>query len=178
MAAATAEAAIRFTVVDAEMLSLIGLSGDETPAKLCSNSPSPLSPTVPLQSDVSLGRCLQISCSIFYLLRCVGELACTPLRPASSLAFQQSAEAIDNNSPPSSGHTNGIPVAEWAGRRSGSVYLTSGVGECVSPWDKWIPSPSSVGRLRVNTVAERSHCSEVQVYQAGGQDYPSTAGSF
>lgn len=63
--AAAAEAGIRFTVVDAETLSLIGFSGDETHAELRSNFFPPLSPSVPLQSDVILRTCLQISCSIF-----------------------------------------------------------------------------------------------------------------
>lgn len=47
MAAETAEAGIRFTVVDAETLSLIGFTGDETHTE-------PLS--LPLQSDVVLQK--------------------------------------------------------------------------------------------------------------------------
>lgn len=61
--AAAAEAGIRFTVVDAETLSLIGFAGDETHAELRSNFFS-LSPSFPLQSDVILRKCLKIS-SIF-----------------------------------------------------------------------------------------------------------------
>lgn len=53
--AAAAEAGIRFTVVDAETLSLIGFAGDETHAELRSNF---FSPSVPLQSDVILRKCL------------------------------------------------------------------------------------------------------------------------
>lgn len=63
--AAAAEAGIRFTVVDAETLSLIGFAGDETHAELRSNFFFPLSPSFPLQSDVILRKCLQISFSIF-----------------------------------------------------------------------------------------------------------------
>lgn len=66
--AAAAEAGIRFTVVDAETLSLIGFAGDETHAELRSNFLFffPLSlPLSPLQSDVILRKCLQISFSIF-----------------------------------------------------------------------------------------------------------------
>lgn len=62
--AAAAEAGIRFTVVDAETLSLIGFAGDETHAELRSNF-FPLSPSFPLQSDVVLRKCLQISFAIF-----------------------------------------------------------------------------------------------------------------
>lgn len=62
--AAAAEAGIRFTVVDAETLSLIGFAGDETHAEPRSNFFS-LSPSFPLQSDVILRKCLQISFSIF-----------------------------------------------------------------------------------------------------------------
>lgn len=43
--AAAAEAGIRFIVVDAETLSLIGFAGDETHAELRSNFFSPLSPS-------------------------------------------------------------------------------------------------------------------------------------
>lgn len=43
--AAAAEAGIRFTVVDAETLSLIGFAGDETHAELRSNF---FSPSLPL----------------------------------------------------------------------------------------------------------------------------------
>lgn len=39
--AVAAEAGIRFTVVDAETLSLIGFAGDKTHAELCSNFFSP-----------------------------------------------------------------------------------------------------------------------------------------
>lgn len=39
--AGAAEAGIRFTVVDAETLSLIGFAGDETQTELCSNFFSP-----------------------------------------------------------------------------------------------------------------------------------------
>lgn len=65
--AAAAEAGIRFTVVDAETLSLIGFAGDETHAELRSNFLffSPSLPLSPLQSDVILRKCLQISFSIF-----------------------------------------------------------------------------------------------------------------
>lgn len=60
--AAAAEAGIRFTVVDAETLSLIGSAGDETHAERLSNFfSSPFS----LQSEVILRKCLQISFSIF-----------------------------------------------------------------------------------------------------------------
>lgn len=40
--AGAAEAGIRFTVVDAETLSLIGFAGDETQTELCSNFFFPL----------------------------------------------------------------------------------------------------------------------------------------
>lgn len=63
--AGAAEAGIRFTVVDAETLSLIGFAGDETQTELCSNFFSPRSPSFPLQSDVILRKSLQISFSIF-----------------------------------------------------------------------------------------------------------------
>lgn len=61
--AAAAEAGIRFTVVDAETLSLIGSAGDETHAEPLSNFffSSPFF----LQSEVILRKCLQISFSIF-----------------------------------------------------------------------------------------------------------------
>lgn len=43
----------------------------------------------------------------------MGESICTrPVLLAVSLASQQNAGAKDNKSPPSSGHTSGVPVAE------------------------------------------------------------------
>lgn len=57
--AGAAEAGIRFTVVDAETLSLIGFAGDETQTELCSNFFfPPRSPSFPLQSDVILRKSL------------------------------------------------------------------------------------------------------------------------
>ena len=62
--AGAAEAGIRFTVVDAETLSLIGFTGDETHSELRSNF-FPLHPSLPLQSDVILRKCQQNSFSVF-----------------------------------------------------------------------------------------------------------------
>lgn len=63
----------------------------------------------------------------------VGESICnTPLWPAFSLASQQSAEAIDNNSPPSSRHTNGIPVAGVSWPEVWECLFNIGVLESVS----------------------------------------------
>lgn len=156
MAAAAAEAGIRFSVVDAETLPLIGFAGDETQAELHSNFLLPLSLSLfPLQSGVILKRVGKYTFVFFlsgantysewvslYVSRRCGQPSSWP---------QQSAEAIDNNSPPSSRHTDGIPVAGVSRPEVWECLFNIGVLVSASHLGtNRSPSLSSFGSLRVN----------------------------
>lgn len=166
--AAAAEAGTRFAAVDAETLSLIGFAGDETQAELRSNLfiffPSPPHSLVN-QMFIPTKR-LKIP-PLIYLFRANRHIAdmrvALPPRPAFSLASQQECRGRwINNGPPSSRHTNGIPVAgvSWPEVWE-CLFNIRGVGEAHLGTNGSPLSLLLLAASGVNTEAEswRSRCS-------------------